>query len=904
MGWILVLIVWLIAPFAELAVIIVLLVANDNYKNQIRRLQREQLRNRADIGPWGCQGQERQEPVVAPVTKGEAVFGEAEAERTGYEPQWDTIDFRQYENPEERRTEDRNPEEERTENGYPGEVRSENGYPEHGRTEERELKNRNPEDGKTEDGYSESGSSEERQKEQELENRNPEAERLEDGYSESGRTEKREVENRNLQDKRSENRYSQDRNREDRGSEESMPGSKNPEERSAEFRNWDDSHWNELQRPPFYETQRPLKRQNLLARGRGSLGTLALVMGVIFIVLAGLIFATTTWHILPDICKTFLVLACSVLFFGASLGAERVFRIRKTSHGLYILGSVFLFLSVLAAAYFRLLGPEFILEGQNRWKVLWVGSIVTVAAFLAGLKRFHDTVYTQTSLWGMTVSLFFMARALGMGWDSFVFVMMGYSAALMIAKEYPQFWGLKEGDDSTEPGKREEPDDSFGSILIGGFRLFAPIHFWTFAVLSMLRGLFPVWLMLLDGCMGYGADQLLRIPLFSFTVSSTGALVVLLAGICVLERKRDDETFSWLRRAAALEAILYGAGWAADDFVCRMAVVNAAFGAVWLAARASRVQKEETSSSHSLFWDICACAALTLTLISFYADREGRVISLVFCLAAFAGYYLWFYFGSRQWPHLLAAIAILPLPWITRLHMGLTAGQLSAGVGAVLLLTGIGARCFYPIVREDAQVQGGWRMDWYQIFSVWTILWMAVSNDGGWRFAYLLLAALYFLQYQAVEGLRKPALSLSAVFAAAAFWQQPFILWPDVVSLELSLLPVVWLIWTAGRIWDQWPLIRPVQNAGYLICLLLLAMDAILTGLVWDALILEGICLGIFVSSQIKNHVWWARISAGMILAVALFMTRSFWLSISWWVYLLAAGIGLIGLAAFMEKKP
>ena len=45
------------------------------------------------------------------------------------------------------------------------------------------------------------------------------------------------------------------------------------------------------------------------------------------------------------------------------------------------------------------------------------------------------------------------------------------------------------------------------------------------------------------------------------------------------------------------------------------------------------------------------------------------------------------------------------------------------------------------------------------------------------------------------------------------------------------------------------------------------------------------------------------RISGGMSLAAALFMTSGFWLSISWWVYLLAAGIGLVVLAGFMEKK-
>ena len=94
-----------------------------------------------------------------------------------------------------------------------------------------------------------------------------------------------------------------------------------------------------------------------------------------------------------------------------------------------------------------------------------------------------------------------------------------------------------------------------------------------------------------------------------------------------------------------------------------------------------------------------------------------------------------------------------------------------------------------------------------------------------------------------------------------------------------------------------------MRNLGYVICLSLLFLDAVISGLVVDALLLEGICLGAFVWAQVKKHVWWVRLLGGMSLGVALFMTRGFWLSISWWVYLLGAGIGLVVLAGIMEKK-
>ena len=138
---------------------------------------------------------------------------------------------------------------------------------------------------------------------------------------------------------------------------------------------------------------------------------------------------------------------------------------------------------------------------------------------------------------------------------------------------------------------------------------------------------------------------------------------------------------------------------------------------------------------------------------------------------------------------------------------------------------------------------------------------------------------------------------------AVAFFQQPFVRWPGVLQLEMSLLPVVWFLWAARVIWKDVSWTRAAANAGYVICLSLLCTDAVFTGLVLDALLVEGICLAVFVWAQVKNCLWWARICASVCLAAALFMTKGFWLSIAWWVYLLAAGVGLLVFAGIMEKR-
>lgn len=94
-----------------------------------------------------------------------------------------------------------------------------------------------------------------------------------------------------------------------------------------------------------------------------------------------------------------------------------------------------------------------------------------------------------------------------------------------------------------------------------------------------------------------------------------------------------------------------------------------------------------------------------------------------------------------------------------------------------------------------------------------------------------------------------------------------------------------------------------MQRIGYMVCLGILTWDACVTGLLVDALILEVCCLIAFIWGQVKKDILWTRFCGGLMLLIVVFMTKEFWLSISWWIYLLAAGIGLVLFAAVSEKK-
>lgn len=492
----------------------------------------------------------------------------------------------------------------------------------------------------------------------------------------------------------------------------------------------------------------------------GNMGTAALILGIIFIVLAGAIFATTTWKIMEDSYKILFIFSGALLFFSASAMARKWFHIRKTSNAFYLLGSIFLFLSVIAAAYFQVFGPEFILEGSNRWKVLWVGSLVLEGAFLAGVKWFYERMYAQSSLWCMSVAMLFMALAFQVEWKDFCSLMTIYSAGLVVIE------GLAKR--KKETGFLSAEKSAFCTRLSREMPVFAHVHFWLFGSITMVFGI---------------SDM----ALFQTTsVFGAAALLALVFGMRFLKKTRQKDLYGVMYALSAAELCFYA----------------------------------------------------SLILESYVFCFEGI---LLFLLCVLTAWDIW----KRE------------------------------DLGVPVLV--IGAMMPFYFYLED--------------------------GTDVWWFSYTIFLAVYLFRYRRENAWRKPALSASAFLFAVAFWGQSFIEWPEWIELECYLLPIVLLLWAMGEIWGQSREMRWFQSIGYMLCLGRLAWDACVTELLADALITQVCCLLFFIRGQMKKDVWWVRISGGLMLVLALFMTKEFWLSISWWIYLLAAGIGLILFAAVSEKK-
>ncbi|MDD4095210.1 MAG: hypothetical protein PHP22_03095 [Oscillospiraceae bacterium] len=157
-----------------------------------------------------------------------------------------------------------------------------------------------------------------------------------------------------------------------------------------------------------------------------------LIIGVLFIVLAGAVFTTTTWLYLPDIIRLLIVCSTSAVFFAASLLAEKALKIPKTGVAFYVIASIFLPLSVIGVGFFGLAGKSFSLSGAGRYWVFFAASAVLAVACWVGAWKYKFTAFAMACLWCVSASVVFLLSALHLKLEVYILLLYVYAAILII----------------------------------------------------------------------------------------------------------------------------------------------------------------------------------------------------------------------------------------------------------------------------------------------------------------------------------------------------------------------------------------------------------------------------------------------------------------------------------------
>ena len=117
-------------------------------------------------------------------------------------------------------------------------------------------------------------------------------------------------------------------------------------------------------------------------------GTVLFGIGVFFVLLAGVIFATTTWKDLSSFGKVVTLLAAVVVFYISSFIAKEKLNLRETGITFFLLGSGFLSAINLSIGYFEWFSESYSFNGTTGYLVAGISMVILIICLIVGEKLY------------------------------------------------------------------------------------------------------------------------------------------------------------------------------------------------------------------------------------------------------------------------------------------------------------------------------------------------------------------------------------------------------------------------------------------------------------------------------------------------------------------------------------
>ena len=159
------------------------------------------------------------------------------------------------------------------------------------------------------------------------------------------------------------------------------------------------------------------------------------IVGALFIITAGIIFASTTWRELGTIPRIATLGSVAVLFFAASALARKRFNLRSTGAAFFTLGSVFLPVAFIASGLLGLFGEAFVSSGERVFLLYAGGFALLGATALRGALLYRSQAFAWTFLSSVTALVAFLAASLDAGFPTVSLALAVYAAVPVLAIE-------------------------------------------------------------------------------------------------------------------------------------------------------------------------------------------------------------------------------------------------------------------------------------------------------------------------------------------------------------------------------------------------------------------------------------------------------------------------------------
>ncbi|MFZ2539585.1 MAG: hypothetical protein WAX04_11875 [Oscillospiraceae bacterium] len=293
------------------------------------------------------------------------------------------------------------------------------------------------------------------------------------------------------------------------------------------------------------------------------------------------------------------------------------------------------------------------------------------------------------------------------------------------------------------------------------------------------------------------------------------------------------------------------------------------------------------------YYAIICSVLIAISCLAFYVRKEN-----VFCIIPLAFIY----------PILFKSINIETLH---HLNFGATVKSLAFMTSmcttvAFVVFVGLG-RLLHSKFYSQTNINNQSRIliDWIDVINVVAPFTLIFNDNEYWQFAGFLMLALYFLNYFNRFGKGIPNRVLLTIVGCAlsmTYWNQPFFRLNPIIRMEFTLLPFILFAIALKYIWEnQRKVCNMILFVVSCIGIVILGLDAVVSEELLDVLILGTIALCMLIGAFFMKRKTWFLLSSNTLTILAVYMTRNFWMSLAWWIYLLATGVILISIAATNE---
>ncbi|MCM1525014.1 MAG: hypothetical protein NC120_11205 [Ruminococcus sp.] len=192
-----------------------------------------------------------------------------------------------------------------------------------------------------------------------------------------------------------------------------------------------------------------------------------LILGALFIILAGFVFAAAAWGTLNAVFKSAVLLSFSAVFFAVYYIARYKLKLESTGRIFYILGSVFLPASAAAGGKLRVFGDFLSFDGRGRFVLCMIMFILLSVCFFIGAKSYKNKIYARIAFLSLAASMAFLMLHGSVYTPAFSSAAVGLCAVAAVI---------------AEPGLKKRFTDS---VIIGEYRFFTVVVTLVPAVVSL-----------------------------------------------------------------------------------------------------------------------------------------------------------------------------------------------------------------------------------------------------------------------------------------------------------------------------------------------------------------------------------------------------------------------------------